>query len=211
MGDAAMRNFMLSDGDAGGAYRSLWSWERDEYFEHLQRLDPAARRQRFHQTMSDDGVALHADHVFAAPGIHVIGWFKEGVLRGAAEVALFDTPRGQEAEAAFAVEAAWRRLGVGGGLMHRAALHARNQGAETLHIATDRDNRPMIRLAKSCGAAFEIDHTEADGVVRAAPRSLGSIALETLEEDAGVAAWAIDSVRAWAGRHWRRLRGREAA
>lgn len=200
-----MQNFMLSSGDAGGAYRSLWSWERDDYHQHLVRLDPTCRRKRFHRAMSDAGLALHADHVFAAPKIHVIGWFKDGVLRGAAEVALFDTPRGPEAEAAFAIEAEWRRVGVGRGLMHRAALHARNQGAQRLHIATDRDNRAMIRLAESCGVQFHVEDRDAEGVVRPQPRSLGSIALETLEEEAGVISWLFDAARTGVSQTWRRL------
>ncbi len=196
----------MSEHSAGGAFRTLWEWEKPDYLAHLMRLDKECRRLRFHRAMSDRGLAIHADHVFESDKVHVIGWFKDGVLRGAAEVAIFETERGLEAEAAFAIESGWRRMGVGRLLMERAALHARNLGATTLHIATDHDNRAMIRLAEAAGTRFELRETDAEGVLHTEPRSVFSIALESLEEDIGVAHWAYDSVAAWLGRRFRRLR-----
>lgn len=198
---------------AGGAYRTLWPSERDDYADHLKRLSPACRRLRFHRAVSDDGLDAHAERVFAK-SLHVIGWFYRGVLRGAVEVAVFDGPDGTEAEAAFAVEAHNRGRGVGAELMHRAALYARNRGAETLHIATERDNIPMIRLAVSSGAQFRIHATEADGVLHQDARSVFSLLLETAEEEVGVLHWAWDRAMRWARRKWRffsRRKTRQAA
>ncbi|MEL6978516.1 MAG: hypothetical protein AAGM38_07560 [Pseudomonadota bacterium] len=97
-----------------GVYRSLWSWEAAEYAAHLLRLDPAARRRRFHGAVSDDLLAEHAAHALASGDVRVIGWFKDGVLRGAVEIAFYDAPAGREAEAAFAVEQHDRGHGVAG-------------------------------------------------------------------------------------------------
>lgn len=185
-----------------GAYRTLWRWEGNDYLAHLRRLEPKCRRLRFHRSMSDDALELHAKRAFA-DNVHVVGWFLDGELRGAAEVAVYPTAKGPEAEAAFAVESAYRGRGVGGELMHRAALYARNRGARTLHIATERDNQAMLRLASRAGAEFEINSTEADGVVTSEPRTVFSLLLETAEEDIGVLSWAWGALA-------HKLRGRTA-
>ncbi|MEO1328151.1 MAG: GNAT family N-acetyltransferase [Pseudomonadota bacterium] len=198
--------------EPGGAFRSLWSWEADLYYEHLKRLGREDRRLRFHRAMSDDGLRLHVDRAFEhdkKPNglVHVIGWFLDAELRGAAEVAVYETPDGPEAEAAFAVEEDYRGQGVGRELMRRSALYARNRGAGVLHIATERDNRAMLKLAMGSGAVFEISAADADGVLRTEPRSVFSLLLETAEEDLGVAHWAWDRALGWLRRRWTGQRG----
>lgn len=191
----------------GGAFRSLWRSEKQAYLAHLKRLDRTCRRLRFHRAMSDAALEAHAEAVFANPGARVIGWFRQGVLRGAAEVAVFAAPSGvnadlepeedREAEAAFAVETPYRRLGVGRELMHRATLFARNQQAKTLRIATERDNRPMVRLAMGSGVVFTIDDGEAEGILSPEPRTVFSLALELAEEEVGRAHWLWEQGWRW--------------
>ena len=200
-----MRSWILPS----GAYRTLWRSEWRDYAEHLKRLSPACRRLRFHRTMTDEALERHARRVFDE-GLHVVGWFYRGVLRGAAEVAVFDGPNGPEAEAAFAVEERNRGRGVGAELMHRGALYARNRNAETLHIATEHDNVPMIRLAVSSGARFHIEATDADGVMHQHERNVFSLLLETAEEEVGLIHWAWDRMMRWFRRTWRFWRGRRA-
>lgn len=183
----------------GGAFRTLWTWEKPDYVAHLQRLDAHDRRMRFHRAMSDDALALHADRAFETE-VHIIGWFVDGELRGAAEVAVFPGAAGPEAEAAFAVEAAYRGYGVGKELMHRAALYARNRNAANLHIATESENQPMMRLALRSGAEFTISSTDADGVLHQTPRTVYSLLLETLEEDTGFLRWCWDAALGWVKR-----------
>lgn len=178
-----------------GAYRALWSWETAEYAAHLKRLDPAARRLRFHGSVSDRALDAHAARAIADRTVRVVGWFKDGVLRGAAEVALIDTPYGLEAEAAFAVEHSDRGHGVGRQLMERALLFARNRGARILHIATEAENRAMIALAAGSGADFDAAGHDVDGVLRAGERTVFSIGLEAIEEEAGAVAWGWARLR----------------
>ncbi|MCI4660589.1 MAG: GNAT family N-acetyltransferase [Neomegalonema sp.] len=180
-----------------GAYRTLWSSEKAVYLSHLRRLSLNDRRQRFHCAMGDDGLARHVDRVFDQNS-HVIGWFVDGVLRGACEVALIDMPDGRrEAEAAFAVEGNHRGKGVGKELMHRAALFARNHGAQALHICTEMNNKPMLHLAETQGATFTVSFDEVDGVVPAEPRSIYSICLEAAEEEVGLMMWLGMCARSW--------------
>ena len=138
----------------GGAYRSLWRWEGPAYAAHLKRLDQASRRRRFHGALCDETLERHAARALNARESRVIGWFKDGVLRGAVEIGLFRAEEGVEAEAAFAVEEAFRLSGVGSMLMERALLFARNRGARRVHIATENGNEAMIALAARAGARF---------------------------------------------------------
>lgn len=186
-----------------GAYRTLWPSEAADYLRHLSRLDPETRRQRFHRMMSDRSLALHARKVFESPDIQVVGWFYRGVLRGAAEVAIIRTgpDRGDVmAEAAFAVEAPYRKRGVGFGLMRRAALIARNRNARSLLIATTWSNRAMLRLAMRCGARFQMGETEAEGRLATGRRNAYSLCLETFREEVGLVGWLWDRIGVRLGR-----------
>ena len=202
---------MRAERHFGGLFRQLGDSDKPAYIEHLKRLDPACRRQRYHRSMSDAALEARADQVYEDRDIQLIGWFKDGVLRGAAELALIRCPGAIEAEAAFAIEAEHRRKGVGRALLRRAALYARNRGAERIHIATERDNRAMLRLAMASGATFEVEHTEANGVLSAEPRTVFSLCLEWVEEEAGALRWSWERLLARLAEGWRRLKPRRAA
>lgn len=195
---------------APGAYHTLWKSQEGEYAAHLRRLPSGDRRRRFHRTVSNVEATAHAAAVFANDRAEVVGWFQGGVLRGAAEVVFFDVKDRDggvhvEAEAAFAVEPKWQGRGVGAGLMHRAALHARNAGATRLHIATETDNRAMLKVADQAGVVFEVEDRDAEGVLRAEPRSVASVCLQTLEEEVGLVAWGWELLVAWVRKLPRRV------
>lgn len=176
----------MSRARQGGAYRPLISFDADLFVAHLLRLSAEDRRSRFRQFMSDERIAEHARAALEGDK-HVIGWFHEGVLRGSAEIVLSDDRL--TAEAAFEVEAEWRGLGVCGELVERALLWARNRGARTLDIYTERANRPMLRAAKRRGAAFTFDLSEAEGAISAATPDLFSFMREIEEAERGWFGW----------------------
>ena len=178
-----------------GAYRTLWSWEAAEYADHLKRLDPTARRRRFHGCVSEQALEAHAARAVGDDTVRVIGWFKDGVLRGAVEIAMLDGQSEPEAEAAFTVEKSDRGHGVGHHLMERALLFARNRGAHKVHIATESENRAMIALAAGSGATLEASGQDVDGVLDAGDRTVFSIGLEAVEEEAGLLAWVWGRLR----------------
>lgn len=203
---------MRNERHFGGVFRQLGDNDKSAYLEHLKRLDPVGRRQRYHRTMSDAALEARAEQVFADRDIRLIGWFKDGALRGAAEVALIRLPGPNEAEAAFALEAEYRRKGVGRELLRRAALHARNWGASRIHIATERDNRAMLRLAMASGATFEVVDTEANGVLNPEPRTVFSLCLEWVEQEADALRWSWERLLARLAPAAERLKpGRSAA
>ena len=179
----------------GGAYRALWTFDRDDYLAHLLRLTPDDRRSRFQYPATDGQIEKHVDE-FLGGGGHVIGWFFEGELRGAAEVMIF--PDGRAAEAAFEVEADWRGRGVGAELVARALLWARNRGVATLLIHTTRRNTAMLKAAKQSGARFEFDLSDAEGVIDAPKPSWTSHLREARFEEEGLRRWFHDRI-------WRRM------
>ncbi len=178
-----------------GAYRQLRATEQKAYLRHLTRLDQTSIRQRFNRPMSDTGLAQHVERAFGSQGLVVIGWFKQGVLRGAAEIAVFrpNPDSGAPlAEAAFTVEPRYRRRGVGRQLMARATLIARNRRARTLLISTTWNNRAMLAMAASSGVRFTRGETEAEGRLATGRRTVYSVCLETMREEIGVLGWVWD-------------------
>jgi RimJ/RimL family protein N-acetyltransferase len=177
-----------------GAYRALWDFDRHDYAAHLKRLTPADRRSRFQYPASDAQIDEHVAK-FIDGGGHVIGWFIDGELRAAAEVAIFEDH--MTAEAAFEVEAPWRGRGVCAELVNRALLWARNRGVKRLYIHTTRQNTAMLRAAKQHGAVFEFDLTDAEGFITAPRASWRSYLREARFEEQGFARWLRDSLRRW--------------
>lgn len=187
----------MSLDDAGGAYRPLMRFDRDDYAAHLVRLPKGDRRARFQRMMTDDHLRGHAERAFDK-GLHVIGWFDDGVMRGAAEVGL--SPDGASAESAFEVEPEWRGRGVGRRLVSMVHLWARNRGARELVIYTERANVAMLRCAKQEGAQFTFDLTDAEGVIAAEKATPFSYWREWVEDEQGWAGWAVQRMRRQARR-----------
>jgi GNAT superfamily N-acetyltransferase len=177
----------------GGVFRPLLAFDHHDYAAHLRRLSREDRRSRFHGDVTDAQLAAHAAKALRGPG-RVLGWFDNGVLRAAAEVAM--SRSGMSAEAAFEVEEGWRRRGVGGALVGAALLWARNRGARRIIIHTTRGNVPMLRAARRHGAAFEFDLADAEGAIEAHAPTLRSHFDELLAVEAAWARWAMERTRA---------------
>jgi GNAT superfamily N-acetyltransferase len=102
----------------GGLIRKLWIGEADLYRDHLLRLDPVSRRNRFAGAVSEDFVRDYADLSFGIDSL-IHGFFVDGTLRGAAELRPIGAPMTREAEAAFSIEKPWQSHGVGSLLLER--------------------------------------------------------------------------------------------
>ena len=114
--------------------RRLWPSDMEAFRDHLLRLDPLSRHERFGGGMSDDFLVHYAEQCFGQ-GDLVYGAFVDGHMCGAAELrsnhAIWSeqAPFGRHihAEAAFSVEEGYRRRGIGEKLfrrIQRAAGHA---------------------------------------------------------------------------------------
>ena len=153
---------------SGGLIRKLWIGEADLYRDHLLRLDPASRRNRFAGAVSDEFVRDYADISFGIDAL-IHGFFIEGSLHGAAELRPIGAPIAREAEAAFSIEKPWQSHGVGSMLLERTLLAARNRGLKFLHMTCLADNKRMQQLARKYDAELSFDFASVVGEV-AAPR-----------------------------------------
>src|SRR5215475_11508073 len=96
----------------GGTIRKLWIGEAATYRDHLLRLDPDSRRNRFGGAVSNEFIENFVELTLGLDAV-LHGFFVDGVLRGAAELRTLGPPLAHEAEAAFSIEKPWQSHGVG--------------------------------------------------------------------------------------------------
>lgn len=186
---------------AGGSVRTLRQQEELPLLrDHLLRLDPASRRDRFHGYMDDDFIERYAAKC-AGDGTLVIAYIENGVVRGAAEL----HPPGQspdgEPEIAFSVEASVRRQGVGSILFKKLIAEARFKGYRSLRITTGAQNEAMRALASKFGAQLTFCHGESTGSIDLKPRNQLELAMPAMAGTIAVANAIVHLNRAY----WRLL------
>ncbi len=140
----------------GGVIRKLWSIETNAYRDHLLRLDAESRRSRFSGAIADDMVRTYAATARGSDVI-VLGFFVDGVLRGAVDLRIIGPFYRREAEAAFSIEKPWQSHGVGSVLLERTLLAARNRGIKLLHVYSLAENHRMQQLARKFDAELSFD------------------------------------------------------
>jgi GNAT superfamily N-acetyltransferase len=166
----------------GGVVRKLWIGETAQYRNHLLRLDPQSRRNRFSGGVSDE---FGLDTV-------VHGFFVGGMLRGAAELRPLGARFPREAEAAISVEKPWQSHGVGSALLRRTLLAARNRGFRLLHMACLADNRRMQQLARKFDAELSFDFESVVGEVESSRPTPLSLMREVMSDSHGFATAMLD-------------------
>ena len=149
---------------ANSGVRTLSQEEVPLLRDHLLRLDRTSRHDRFHGFMDDSFIKRYAEKC-ATDGTIVIGFFENGVLRGAAELHRPDQSPDSLPEIAFSVEASVRRRGVGSILFRKLIAEARAKGYKSLRIATGSQNHAMRALASKFGANLVFRHGESTGTI----------------------------------------------
>ena len=175
----------------GAVIRKLWIGESDKYREHLLRLDPRSRHNRFGGGVSDAHILNFADQSFSLDTV-VHGCFVGGTLRGVAELRPFGLRLPHQAEAALSVEKPWQSHGVGSGLLARTLLAARNRGFRRLHMTCLADNERMQQLARKFTAELSFDFGSVVGEVESSRPTPLSVMRELLTDGHGVAAAMLD-------------------
>jgi len=176
----------------GGMIRKLWIGEATRHLDHLLRLDPESRRNRFGLAIADELIEAYV----ASPtwnGAVLHGFIVDGVLRGVAELKPFGARFPTEAEAAFSVEKPWQSHGVGSALLARTLLTARNRGIRQVHMACLPDNARMQQLARKFAAelSFDLDNVVAE-VAAPHPTPL-SLLHEIVADSHGFATAMLDA------------------
>ena len=175
----------------GGAIRKLWVGETDKYREHLLRLDPASRHNRFGGGVSEEFIRNFVDLSMTLDTV-VHGFFVDGVLRGAAELRQLGSSFPRQAEAAISVEKPWQSHGVGSALLRRTLLAARNRGYRLLHMACLADNRRMQQLARKFDAELSFDFGSVVGEVESSRANPLSVMKELMADGHGFATAMLD-------------------
>jgi len=132
--------------------------------DHLLRLDPESRHDRFNGFLDDSFIERYAAKC-ADDGTTIIAYIEDGVVRGAAELHPPDQSPDALPEVAFSVEASLRRHGVGSVLFKRLISEARWKGYRFLRITTRAQNQAMRALASKFGAHLTFRQGESTGTI----------------------------------------------
>ena len=147
-----------------GTIRKLRPAETGQFRDHLLRLDKAGRRMRFAHAVSDGFIADYAGRM-AANGAIVYGYFVDNELHAVAELRKIGDMWGQEAEAAFSVEAPYQDMGIATELLGRIIRSARNRGVRHLIMSCLASNAKMQAVARRHDAELRFEHGEVIGEI----------------------------------------------
>lgn len=191
---------------ASGTVRTLRQQEELPLLrDHLLRLDPESRHDRFHGFMDDSFIERYAKKC-ADDGTVIIAYIEDGVVRGAAELHPPDQSPDSLPEIAFSVEARVRRQGVGSILFRKLIAEARAKGYHSLRITTGAQNQAMRALAHKFGAHLTFRHGESTGSIDLRQRPQPGPARAAIATPAEAARAMININRAY-WQMWLRMYG----
>ncbi len=174
-----------------GLIRKLWIGETAKYREHVLRLDPESRRNRFAGGVSDDFVRNYVNMTTGLDAV-VHGFFIGDTMRAAAELRPLGARFPHQAEAAISVEKPWQSHGVGSALLRRTLLTARNRGIRLLHMACLAENHRMQQLARKFDAELSFDFGGVVGEVESSRPTPMSLMRELMSDGHGFATAMLD-------------------
>jgi hypothetical protein len=143
--------------------------------DHLLRLDPQSRHDRFHGYLDDSFIERYAAKC-ADDGTVIVAYMESGMVRGAAELHPPEQSEDGLPEIAFSVESCVRRQGVGSLLFQRLISEAQWKGYRKLRVTTGADNEAMRALANKFGAHLEFQYGETTGTIELVPQPQAELA-----------------------------------
>ena len=172
--------------------RALSPLERDALERHFLQLDAQDRRLRFGVPLADSAVRSYVGRIdFEHDG--VLGVSNDALeIVGAGHLAR----TGRHAELGVSVLPGYRGRGVGGELLARAHLHARNWGVRALLMHCLSENGAMMHLARKQGMELLAQAGEADAWLRLAPADAASYFGEVFAQRVALFDYALKKGRA---------------
>ena len=143
--------------------------QQEELRDHLLRLDPESRHNRFNGVIDDDFIDRYAARC-ASDGTLVVAYMESGIVRGAAELHPPEPSDDGVPEIAFSVERCVRRQRVGSILFRRLISEAKWKGYRRLRITTGANNDAMRALANKFGARLVFRWGESMGTIDVPPQ-----------------------------------------
>jgi RimJ/RimL family protein N-acetyltransferase len=146
---------------------------------HFLALDAADRRLRFGVPQTDFAIRAYVERIdFGRDAVFGV-WGKDLELLGAAHLAL----AGKRAELGLSVLSAHRRSGLGGALLSRACVRARNWRQLNLFVYCLSENQAMLGLARKQGMTITGTAGEAHAWLELPPADAASF-LDDLSSEA---------------------------
>jgi len=164
--------------------------------DHLLRLDPESRHDRFNGFMDDSFIECYAAKC-ADDGTMIIAYIEDGVVRGAAELHPPDQSPDALPEVAFSVEASARRQGVGSNLFRKLIAEAGRKRYRSLRITTGAQNQAMRALASKFGAHLTFRQGESTGNIDLRQQPQTEVARRAIATPADAARAMISVNRAY--------------
>ena len=164
--------------------------------DHLLRLDPESRHDRFNGYMDDSFIERYAARC-ANDGTIIVAYMESGIVRGAAELHLPEQSEDFLPEIAFSVEACVRRRGVGSILFKRLVAEARWKGYRRLRVTTNAQNNAMRALASKFGAQLVFRHGESTGIIEVHQLPQDELAKLAIDVPLNAARAAMQAQRAF--------------
>ncbi len=175
----------------GGTIRKLWPSETHLFRDHLLRLDKHSRRMRFAHGVSDSFIVDYASRM-SDMGAVVFGYFSGHEVHACAELRKLGDTWGTEAEAAFSVEEAFQKQGLGTELMGRVIRAARNRGVHHLFMSCLAENAKMQAIARKHEADLRFEYGEVIGEIVPQDANYFSILAEAVEDRVGYMMAVLD-------------------
>jgi GNAT superfamily N-acetyltransferase len=139
----------------------LTSCEIDQVVAHFRRLDADDSRTRFGSTVKPGEFAYLGA---SSEGQSAFGFFSGNQLAALAQI--YVVPQKSFAEAAFSVEAEFRRQHLASDLMQKLLSEAWKQSLDGIFFQFMRTNTAMLGLARSAGASLQFSGEDVTGHVQ---------------------------------------------
>lgn len=174
-----------------GQMRKMWFTEKDLFQDHLLRLDADSRRLRFGRTVGDEFINDYVDQIEESR--HLIhGFFKDGKMCGAAELAKIGDTWAPMAEAAFSVDQLYQGAGIGTELMGRVIRSARNRNVRHLWITCLASNAKMQHIAQTYDAHMEVKDGDVIAELTTSSPTYFSFLEEAMDDGNGLVMAVLD-------------------
>jgi RimJ/RimL family protein N-acetyltransferase len=174
-----------------GSYRKLWPSETSKFRDHLLRLDKTSRRMRFAHSVSDAFVEDYAERMCEMGSI-IYAYLENNEVRAVAELRKLSEVWGQEAEAAFSVEATHQDLGIGTELMGRIIRSARNRNVRRLYMSCLPENSRMQAIARKYEATLMFEPGEVMGEIIPVDPNYFTVLAEAMDDRVGFLMAVLD-------------------
>ncbi|HEX2332264.1 MAG TPA: GNAT family N-acetyltransferase [Burkholderiales bacterium] len=173
--------------------RELSRLERAALEPHFLALGGDDRRLRFGAPLNDESVRAYVERIDFERDA-VFGVYDDSLsLIAAAHVA-----RGNgHAELGVSVLPGNRGRGIGGALLARAHLRARNWGVRALFMHCLTENAAMMHLARKQGMRLVVESGEADAWLKLPPADASSHFGEVFAQRVALFDYALKQGRAW--------------